>query len=118
MKFMGKDFGLHGWQADEKMIFAYTVSDVRKPRFAHIRKLMETISFMSFVCREEHMNYGGKIMKRDEIVCNCMEVTAGMIRDAIEGGAKTVEDIQEATEAGTVCGGCLDEIQKILDESV
>ena len=31
------------------------------------------------------------------------------------GGAKTVEEIQEATGAGTVCGGCLDDIQMILD---
>ena len=41
---------------------------------------------------------GGMIMDRDEIVCNCMGITAGEIREAIEKGAKTVEDIQEATE--------------------
>lgn len=57
-------------------------------------------------------------MERDQIVCNCMGVTAGEILDAIESGAKTVEKIQEATGAGTGCGGCLDEIQKILDGSV
>ena len=54
-------------------------------------------------------------MKRDEIVCNCMGVTAGEIQDAIEGGASTVEEVQEATGAGTVCGGCLEEIQKMVD---
>ena len=55
-------------------------------------------------------------MKRDEIVCNCMGVTAGEIQDAIEGGASTVEEVQEATGAGTVCGGCLEEIQMLVEE--
>ena len=54
-------------------------------------------------------------MDREEIICHCMEVTAGAIRDAAAAGAKTVEEIQEATGAGTVCGGCLDDIQMILD---
>lgn len=55
-------------------------------------------------------------MDRDEIVCNCMGVTAGEIQDAIEAGARTVEEIQEATGAGTVCGGCVGEIQQMLEE--
>lgn len=55
-------------------------------------------------------------MDRDDIVCNCMGVTAGEIQDAIEGGASTVEEVQEATGAGTVCGGCLEEIQKMVEE--
>jgi|InofroStandDraft_1065614.scaffolds.fasta_scaffold23085_2 NAD(P)H-nitrite reductase large subunit len=59
---------------------------------------------------------GGMIMDRDEIVCNCMGITAGEIREAIEKGAKTVEDIQEATGAGTVCGGCISDIEKLLKE--
>ncbi|MCI9163203.1 MAG: (2Fe-2S)-binding protein [Lachnospiraceae bacterium] len=56
-------------------------------------------------------------MDRDEIVCNCMGVTAGEIMDAIEAGAKTVEDIQEATGAGTVCGGCIGDIEHLLEEA-
>ena len=55
-------------------------------------------------------------MDRDEIVCNCMGVTAGEIQDAIEGGASSVEQVQEVTGAGTVCGGCLEEIQKMMEE--
>ncbi len=53
-------------------------------------------------------------MNRDDIVCNCMGVTAGEIMDAIESGAKTVEDIQESTGAGTVCGGCISDIEQLL----
>ena len=45
-----------------------------------------------------------------------MGITAGEIREAIEKGAKTVEDIQEATGAGTVCGGCISDIEKLLKE--
>jgi len=33
-----------------------------------------------------------------------------------EKGLKTVEEVQDATEAGTVCGGCVDDIEEILRE--
>lgn len=37
--------------------------------------------------------------------------------DAIkEHKLKTVEDVGEYTNAGTGCGGCVEKIQKILDE--
>lgn len=56
-------------------------------------------------------------MDRNETICNCMGVTRGEIIDAIkEKGLTTVEQVSEATEAGTGCGGCLDEIQTILDK--
>ena len=44
-------------------------------------------------------------MDYDKIVCNCCQVTNGMIKDAVDGGAKTLEEIQDITGAGTVCGG-------------
>ena len=56
-------------------------------------------------------------MDRNETVCHCMGVTCGDIMDAIKAkGLKTVEEVGEATEAGTVCGGCQSVIQEILDE--
>ncbi len=33
-----------------------------------------------------------------------------------EKGLKTVEEVQDATEAGTVCGGCIPDIEDILSE--
>lgn len=55
----------------------------------------------------------------EEIICNCMGVSKEDIIKAIkEKGCKTVEDIQEETDAGTGCGGCLDDIQEILDENL
>ena len=55
-------------------------------------------------------------MDPNETVCFCNDVTRGMIKDAIAAGAKTLEDVQEATGASTACGGCLDDIQAIIDE--
>ena len=43
-------------------------------------------------------------MDYDKIVCNCMGVTNGMIKEAVDAGAKTVAEVQDATGAGTVCG--------------
>ncbi len=40
-------------------------------------------------------------------VCSCRKVTLGEIVHAIrEQGAKTIEDIEELTEAGSSCGYC------------
>jgi len=38
------------------------------------------------------------------------------IKKAIEAGAETVDDVMQATEAGTICGACIDEIEEILQE--
>lgn len=54
-------------------------------------------------------------MDNDEIICDCMSITMGQIRDAINKGASSVEDIQSMTGAGTVCGSCIDTIQDIVD---
>ncbi|RGY98084.1 (2Fe-2S)-binding protein [Clostridium sp. AM58-1XD] len=57
-------------------------------------------------------------MNLDKIVCSCMSVTNGMIKDAVDSGATTLEEVQEITGAGTVCGVCLDDIQHLVDEFV
>ncbi len=55
-------------------------------------------------------------MTKDDLVCNCNEISRAEIIKAIkEKGLKTVEEVGEATTAGTVCGGCQEEIQEILD---
>ncbi len=38
-----------------------------------------------------------------------------LIKEIIEHNLTTVEDVQKQTEAGTVCGLCIDEIQTLLD---
>lgn len=54
---------------------------------------------------------------RDELICNCMGITRGEIEDAITNdGCDTLEKVQEKTEAGTVCGTCVEDIEDILQE--
>lgn len=55
-------------------------------------------------------------MDNDEIICNCMQITRGEIIESAIKGFATIEGIGEDTEAGTACGSCHDDIQKILDE--
>jgi NAD(P)H-nitrite reductase large subunit len=53
----------------------------------------------------------------DEIICNCMQVTRETIEKAIrEKGLTSVEMVQEVTEAGTGCGGCIEDIEAILKQ--
>lgn len=56
-------------------------------------------------------------MEADMVICNCNEIYKSEIVKAIkEKGLKTVEEVGDATTAGTVCGSCQDDIQAILDE--
>lgn len=55
-------------------------------------------------------------MDRDQVICPCLDVTAGQIMDAYEEGAVTVDVIRDVTGAGSVCGACLDEIEDLISE--
>jgi len=56
-------------------------------------------------------------MDRNEIICNCMQVTRGEIIDAIKDkGLQTVMEVGDETEAGTACGSCVEDVEKILKE--
>lgn len=55
-------------------------------------------------------------MNMDKIVCNCLGVTNGMIKDAVDSGATTLEEVQDITGAGTVCGACLDDVARLVEE--
>ena len=57
-------------------------------------------------------------MDLDKIVCNCLGVTNGMIKDAVDSGATTLEAVQEKTGAGTVCGACLDDVKRLVEQFV
>ncbi len=57
-------------------------------------------------------------MERNDVVCNCMNVTKGEIIDAInEKNLTTVEQISDETGAGTGCGGCVEDIEAVLKEA-
>lgn len=57
-------------------------------------------------------------MDFDNVVCSCLNITNGMIKDAVEAGATTLEEVQEKTGAGTVCGVCLDDVQHLVEQFV
>lgn len=53
----------------------------------------------------------------DKEICLCNNIMKSEIVKAIkEKNLKTVEEVQEETEAGTVCGSCIPDIEDILDE--
>lgn len=54
-------------------------------------------------------------MDLDKVVCTCLNVTNGMIKDAVDAGARTLEEVQEATGASTVCGACMEDVQHLVD---
>ena len=54
-------------------------------------------------------------MNLDKVVCDCLSVTSGMIKEAVDNGASTLEEVQEATGAGGACGVCIDDVQRLVD---
>ena len=53
-------------------------------------------------------------MAGDKTICFCKNVSYIDIRKAMIAGARTVDEIKEMTGAGTGCGRCIPEIEKIL----
>ena len=56
----------------------------------------------------------GAEARGDRQVCNCHKVTELRLREAIAGGAATVEALSQATKAGTGCGSCRGELAQLL----
>ena len=54
-------------------------------------------------------------MNFNKIVCECFGVTNGQIKEAVENGATTLEEVAEKTGAGTGCGTCNDDLQRLVD---
>ena len=53
----------------------------------------------------------------DPIICTCNEITQSEIEKAIrDQKLKTIEEVGDATSAGTVCGGCVDDIFLLLEK--
>ena len=57
-------------------------------------------------------------MDMDKVVCSCTNVTNGMIKDAVESGAETLEEVQEITGAGTICGACSEDVRRLVEQFV
>lgn len=63
---------------------------------------------------DEELYVTAVLVPVNRIVCHCKQVSYGDIRKAMVEGARTVEDIQRITGAGTGCGNCINDIKKIL----
>ncbi len=48
------------------------------------------------------------------LICACFGVGLNVIRNAVEGGAASVDEIGAALRAGTNCGSCLPELKRIV----
>ncbi len=56
-------------------------------------------------------------MEEDVEICNCLGIMKSEIVNAIKDkGLKTVEQVQDETNAGTVCGSCIPDIEDILKQ--
>ncbi len=55
-------------------------------------------------------------MNPDEIICSCLDITNGQIQEAVRSGATTLEQVQEITNVGTVCGACLEDVENLIAE--
>jgi len=56
----------------------------------------------------------GELKEEAVEICHCMGITDKDIEHAFENGARTLEQLQEATKLGTGCGGCKAEAEEIL----
>lgn len=54
-------------------------------------------------------------MNLNKVVCSCLNITNGMIKDAVDSGAVTLEEVQQKTGAASVCGVCADDVQRLID---
>jgi len=55
-------------------------------------------------------------MTEDSVICSCLDICKSEIVGTIkEKKCKTVEEVGDEIEAGSVCGSCIDDIQEILD---
>ncbi len=64
-------------------------------------------------------NLNAEIMDKLTKTCICKGITRASIKKAIKNGAKTLEDVQKATGAGSgSCGGrrCTEKIVDLLKE--
>ena len=48
-------------------------------------------------------------------ICYCFNVTVGDIKEEIDTGSTTVQEIQTETKAGLTCKKCVSRIQETID---
>jgi bacterioferritin-associated ferredoxin len=57
-------------------------------------------------------------MSDDDLICICMTVSRGEIKDAIQKGDQTVDALKSKLYCCTGCGTCEGRVKAILDEEL
>ncbi|MBM36593.1 MAG: NAD(P)H-nitrite reductase [Acidimicrobiaceae bacterium] len=47
------------------------------------------------------------------VVCHCLAINDATIRDLLEAGALSVEEIANRCGAGTECGACVEQVRRL-----
>ncbi len=55
---------------------------------------------------------------KDKLICGCVSIYKSDIEKAVQEGARTFNDIQKITGAGTSCGNCRPLVEKIIRETL
>lgn len=55
-------------------------------------------------------------MDMNKTVCTCFGVTIGDIKEAIDNGAASFEEVQEITNVSTACGSCEEYARNVVEE--
>lgn len=61
---------------------------------------------------------GGYSADEEGLVCPCMGTTGGEIFEAVAAGARSIEDVERATGAGTRCGRCRAAVAAVVEEAL
>jgi NifU-like protein len=56
----------------------------------------------------------GLLKEETSVICHCMGITDKDIENAFQNGARTWEQLQQATKIGTVCGSCKEKAEELL----
>ncbi len=51
---------------------------------------------------------------KDKLICSCERVYESTIREAVENGATSFDDLQKTTGLGRSCGNCRPLIERII----
>lgn len=78
--------------------------------------VVRTVHFAKSAALLPHL--GRRARSGPEITCTCFQVETATIRAAIlRHRLTTVEDVRRRTKAGTGCGTCRPDLQKLIEES-
>jgi len=56
----------------------------------------------------------GMLKEETSVICHCIGITDKDIENAFQNGARTWEQLQQATKIGTVCGSCKEKAVELL----